>query len=386
MKKRICLLLMGMILYGAFYAQETPNSNATIPTQANGNTRWKLDGNMLEAEKFIGTINEKDLIFKSNSQEALRLTPDKKMIIPGQVYMDLHRPIDPGKENILTIDHNGLLKGMETDVLAKALYSDPCYFTKDDFILPVWANIEGTTMGGGILYTGANCAPAKVGIGTDNPLSRLHVVGGIIGSEMALGTSDFGNAHLTILEPSKSKGGILINLTNQEDYFNSGVGVKTIVNNANTKAMTVEDGASNKDVFRIYGSGLIETYLTESDYGLVIHDATNDNKKIFEVLKNGTVFANELKITLNPFPDYVFEKSYELLPIEQLKNYIEENGSLPNMPNQEQVKEEGVGVGELQLKLVEKVEELTLYVIELNEKIEGLTKDNDALKIRKDQK
>jgi len=89
----------------------------------------------------------------------------------------------------------------------------------------------------------------------------------------------------------------------------------------------------------------------------------------------GKIWAPEIEIQLPPFPDYVFEEDYDLMPVYELEQFINENGHLPNLPSACEVEEEGIGVGELQTKLLEKVEELTLYMIELK-------KENEALKAR----
>lgn len=94
----------------------------------------------------------------------------------------------------------------------------------------------------------------------------------------------------------------------------------------------------------------------------------------FQVMGSGKVYAREVEVTLNAFPDYVFEKEYDLLSLEELQQYIDENQHLPNVPSAQEVEENGIGLGELSLKQLEKIEELTLYILELNKRIENLEK------------
>ncbi len=94
----------------------------------------------------------------------------------------------------------------------------------------------------------------------------------------------------------------------------------------------------------------------------------------FQVMGSGKVFAREVEVTLNAFPDYVFEKDYDLLSLKELQQYIDENQHLPNIPSAQEVEENGIGLGELSLKQLEKIEELTLYILELNKRIENLEK------------
>lgn len=87
---------------------------------------------------------------------------------------------------------------------------------------------------------------------------------------------------------------------------------------------------------------------------------------------DGTVYCRELKVKLPTFPDYVFEDSYNLPGIEEMSAHVKEHGRLPGMPSGADIDANGIGIGELQIKMMEKIEELSLYIIELNSKIEAL--------------
>lgn len=93
---------------------------------------------------------------------------------------------------------------------------------------------------------------------------------------------------------------------------------------------------------------------------------------VFRVWSSGHVECTELEVKLAPFPDYVFEETYELMSMEQLRIYIDSNKHLPNIPSAESIKQNGIGVGELQVKQMEKIEELTLYILQLKEEMEAL--------------
>ncbi|TCP24656.1 hypothetical protein EV195_10587 [Tenacibaculum skagerrakense] len=79
---------------------------------------------------------------------------------------------------------------------------------------------------------------------------------------------------------------------------------------------------------------------------------------------NGTVHAKEVRVDLNNWPDYVFENNYNLPTLEEVEKQIKEKGHLPNIPSAEEVKKNGVQLGEMNKKLLEKIEELTLYTIQ----------------------
>ncbi len=81
---------------------------------------------------------------------------------------------------------------------------------------------------------------------------------------------------------------------------------------------------------------------------------------------NGTVKCKKARVTLEGFADFVFEKNYDLPTLEEVERHINENGHLKDIPKEAEVMENGLDLGEMNVKLLQKVEELTLYVIELN--------------------
>ncbi|NDV69241.1 hypothetical protein [Dysgonomonas sp. 25] len=85
---------------------------------------------------------------------------------------------------------------------------------------------------------------------------------------------------------------------------------------------------------------------------------------------NGTIHAKEVKIDNNGWADFVFETGYKLPTLSEVEAHIQEHKRLPEIPSEAEVKEKGVDVGEMQVKLLQKVEELTLYVIELEKKLQ----------------
>jgi hypothetical protein len=84
----------------------------------------------------------------------------------------------------------------------------------------------------------------------------------------------------------------------------------------------------------------------------------------------GKIKTEEILVTITDWPDYVFNSEYKLKTLNQLDKYIKVNKHLPNIPSEHEVIQEGILVGEMNVKLLEKIEELTLYMIELNKKFE----------------
>jgi hypothetical protein len=108
------------------------------------------------------------------------------------------------------------------------------------------------------------------------------------------------------------------------------------------------------------------------------------------VLINGKLEAKEVKVTLSPTADFVFEEKYDLPKLENIEKFIKENKHLPEVASAKEMEKEGVNVGEFQIKLLQKIEELTLYTIEQNKinqeqgkKIEELEKQLIQLNSKK---
>ena len=80
---------------------------------------------------------------------------------------------------------------------------------------------------------------------------------------------------------------------------------------------------------------------------------------------NGTIRAKEIRVETG-WADYVFAPEYALRPLAEVETFVNENKHLPGIPSAADIQENGLAVGEVQTKMMEKIEELTLYLIELN--------------------
>jgi len=85
---------------------------------------------------------------------------------------------------------------------------------------------------------------------------------------------------------------------------------------------------------------------------------------------NGDIFARKIKVTMSGWPDYVFNASYRLRPLSEVEQCIKQYGHLPEVVSAEEVEKNGLDVGDNQATLLKKIEELTLYAIQQNNKIE----------------
>ncbi|MHC0446387.1 hypothetical protein ACWA1F_13335 [Flavobacterium sp. 3-218] len=97
---------------------------------------------------------------------------------------------------------------------------------------------------------------------------------------------------------------------------------------------------------------------------------------------NGTIHSKEVKVDMAgwDWPDFVFKKEYNLPTLEQVEKHITEKGHLENIPSEKEVLKSGINLGEMDAKLLQKIEELTLYMIEMKKENNEMKKDISALK------
>jgi hypothetical protein len=106
---------------------------------------------------------------------------------------------------------------------------------------------------------------------------------------------------------------------------------------------------------------------------------TSTGQAEFRVKSTGYVYAREINVQLTAFPDYVFQKDYKLLPLDKLETYINSEKHLPGIPTATEIQNNGANLGELNKMQMEKIEELTLYIIELEKRIHKLEKISDPV-------
>ncbi|MFH6966175.1 hypothetical protein [Flavobacterium sp. FlaQc-28] len=103
---------------------------------------------------------------------------------------------------------------------------------------------------------------------------------------------------------------------------------------------------------------------------------------------NGTIHSKEVKVDMNGWSDFVFKKEYNLPTLEQVEKHIKEKGHLENIPSEKEVLKNGISLGEMNAKLLRKIEEMTLYMIdfkkEMNElKIKNKIQEEEIKKLKK---
>ena len=112
------------------------------------------------------------------------------------------------------------------------------------------------------------------------------------------------------------------------------------------------------------------------------------NNGIMEIYKDGTkkldfndgtLTLDKVVLNVGSFPDYVFKNDYELKPLTEVASFIQSNGHLPNMPSEKEVLEQGMDVAKINTVLVEKIEEMTLYTIDQEERIKKMANQLEKL-------
>lgn len=118
----------------------------------------------------------------------------------------------------------------------------------------------------------------------------------------------------------------------------------------------------------------------------ILNFGAGSGTNTFRLVVQDGILTEKLKVALkgtSEWADYVFEHDYKLMSLENVEAYVKENKHLPNVPSAEEMANNGLDVSKTSAKLMEKVEELTLYMIEMNKEIKALKAENAKLKSKK---
>ncbi|HWQ55155.1 MAG TPA: hypothetical protein VN442_15820 [Bryobacteraceae bacterium] len=104
------------------------------------------------------------------------------------------------------------------------------------------------------------------------------------------------------------------------------------------------------------------------------------NPGSYKLAVEGTVGARDIIVTNAPWSDYVFRPGYHLRPLREISAYIQVHHHLPGIPSEAEVKEKGISVGDMQAKLLAKIEELTLHMIQEHDRNNQVEAQNRELR------
>ena len=221
----------------------------------------------------------------------------------------------------------------------------------------------------------------NIGIGTITPNAKLEVqntstLGTAPGSNQllmrvsSLGGANYYMNNLWILRDNEPNSGWL------SARLHDGISIDGSFLIPGTDTRTWWERSPFRDV-QSWGNGnTTHMSLTEGNLGI----GTKDTKG-YKLAVVGKMISEEVVVKLQAsWPDYVFEKSYQLLALKDVKAFIEQNKHLPEMPSAEEVQKNGVQLGEMNSLLLKKVEEMTLYLIEQQKQIEILKSEIAVIK------
>ncbi len=230
----------------------------------------------------------------------------------------------------------------------------------------------------------------KVGIGTLNPEGNLQIGSGTQNGLITLG----GGKGYSSVGSTRSDGGLIFGKNIYTRYLNEDDNKIARVGKTTTKGFSgIKLGDNGQIDFFGKNGHVTSNQIANSDQNTKLRISENGNVGIgtvnpgaWRLAVNGKVRAKEIKVETG-WADFVFYKDYKLPTLTEVENHIKAKGHLKDIPSAKEVAENGIFLGEMNAKLLQKIEELTLYTIAQEKKltsqakkIELLEKENDKIK------
>ncbi len=306
------------------------------------------------SEGWLGTKSNHPLtFFTNNSNEQMTLlpsgnvgigtaAPSAKLHIAGNVKIDGNN----------TLEFGAGIAGKEVSA-GKIGYQS---FGTFDALDIVGAGITGANRKIRFWNEGGAEFRGSVGIGLSNPRAKLTVLSSTLNSVN----------NTEVMQVAGKNPMLLFSDMNGSDYAY----IKAITDLSLTPQFArpgIEIGAAGNDI-----------YLSSAGYqpALMINGTTNNvgigtNNPTYKLSVNGNIRSKEVVVETG-WADYVFDEEYKLPLLSDVEKFIQQNKHLPNIPSAAEIEINGLHLGDTQKRMMEKIEELTLYMIEANKKIERL--------------
>ncbi|GAA0557254.1 hypothetical protein [Chitinophaga japonensis] len=205
---------------------------------------------------------------------------------------------------------------------------------------------------------------SKVGIGTTSPSAQLNVQGGAI--------------------RLSNPGGYPYGMNIDVDYPSGWAREFSISHGSTGKMFSVGAfGSGNTLTYGYIGGNTTADAAQDAPWMVFKPDGNVGIGTVtpgaYKLAVKGTIGAQKVKVTQQGWADFVFQPGYQLPSLYEIEKYIKANRHLPGIPTAAEVEKEGLDLGEMDKKLLQKIEEQTLYLIELNKKIDALQQKNALL-------
>jgi hypothetical protein len=206
-----------------------------------------------------------------------------------------------------------------------------------------------------------------IGIGTVAPISKLTI-------ESADSTLD----NMIRLENKSIPNSLLYLGTANSAFPVTGYRKENVIESYSDLHISAANASSNLyfETGRINATATVR--MTINNIGNVGIGTTSPGS--YKLAVEGTVGARRVKVTQGSWADFVFHHDYQLPSLQEVENFIRKNGHLPEIPSETEVRQNGLDVGDINKKLLQKIEELTLYIIELKKENERQWEEMERIK------
>jgi hypothetical protein len=380
MKKITYLLsLTALLTTTAAFSQENvipENGNVGIGTGSAAPTaRLQVAG----STRIDSTLTVNDSVVMASSARV-----DEDLKVGGNLYLpNIAQLSSLHDETILVSGENGITQKLAVGKLKDIFYASSCALVGGTASSPSWAN------GPNKLFS--ECPEVLVGIGTNTPTRNLDVRGDIktnahiwANGSISIGADMNTFSKFNIVNTNRTaviQGNAVGNTKPYQrlmffEYDNPDTKILEVLNTTTNRSPIVlrADGQMDLD------NGVTNTFHFGTNGMFYIHNGT---QKTFVVEANGLTRARKIKVDADVWADYVFEDNYPLMPLSDVESFLKEHKHLPSIPSEKVMKEEGIDVAEMNVKMMEKIEELTLYLIQQNKELEKVKAELETLKQQK---